>query len=570
LDTQSFSEERIGGWITTGIEAYKQITAGFSGGMEHMGLDDIWNNGVLRTTVSVLERGIPTQNFVGAPSFLGAIGDARRWLGDCDTARFGMDAAYSLALVITKPPETVLLVLKESGGASVLFDSHSRAQRGVPGAHAVRFTNDRAAAAGLSALFPPTPGLEDCGYGAEMLNQFEATPLRRSSCVVKPEAPTLRGQRAVANAGPAFAAADADADGERGKKKGLEPTVENTDAARHEGQRSKDEPYGLVEGKVEPPPQYLTVMVEGACENATGRYALQGHLFPAAGRAPSPMWRSLTPCGGGTLYGWLYRGASGRWHLTPGQDTGDPWRWPDSVRGGTALLASDGPIPHPAWPTQVGRWLQRVNWTIAAAAPPFANSDSPTGDPTGDPVQHGEWAAARMACLSDDDGAAAAAPPTRSFSAPALALIEPTAENAVNADAASHYRQRSKDEPYGLIEGEVEGEVVPKTRLGDDDEIGDHGGGGEDDASAGGGVSDVGCVGALRAALEKARDDLAASEAARSELANRNAALEAGLAAKQGQLEALQGGLAEAHRAAADLRRKLREAEVRGSRCGCV
>jgi hypothetical protein len=345
-DTQNFSEERIGGWITTGIQAYGQITADFSGGMEHMGLNDIWNNGVLRTTVSVLERGMPTQNIVGTPSFLSAIGDARRWLGDCGAARSGVDAAYSLALVITKPPETVLLVLKDSGGASVLFDSHSRAQRGVSGAHAVRFTNDRAAAAGLSALFPPTPGLEDCGYGAEMLNQFEATPLRRND-VVKPEAPTLRGQRAVANAGPAFAAANADAYGERAKKD-FEPTVENADAAQIDGQQSKDEPYALVEGRVVP--------------------------------------------------------------------------------------------------KEVGS--------------------------------------------------------------------------------------------------------------------GDHSGGG-DGCSAGG--VDAGIVGALRAALEKARDDLAASEAARSELANRNAALEAGLAAKQGQLKALQGGLAEAHGAAADLRRQLGEAEVRGS-----
>jgi hypothetical protein len=263
-----------------------------------------------------------------------------------------VDAAYSLALVITKPPETVLLVLKDSGGASVLFDSHSRAQRGVPGAHAVRFTNDRAAAAGLSALFPPTPGLEDCGYGAEMLNQFEATPLRRND-VVKPEAPTLRGQRAVANADSAFAAANADAYGERAKKKDLEPTVESADAAQQDGQHSKDEPYALVEGG-----------------------------------------------------------------------------------------------------------------------------------------------------------------------------------------------------------------VVPK-KVGS----GDHSGGG-DGCSAGG--VDAGGVGALRAALEKARDDLAASEAARSELANRNAALEAGFAAKQGQLEALQGGLAEAHGAAADLRRQLGEAEVRGSSRGCV
>jgi hypothetical protein len=78
-----------------------------------------------------------------------------------------------------------------------------------------------------------------------------------------------------------------------------------------------------------------------------------------------------------------------------------------------------------------------------------------------------------------------------------------------------------------------------------------------DDSGGGGGVT------ALEVALKQARDELAASEGRCALLANRNIALEAIVAAKEEQIEVLQGTLNESCAAAGRVRQKFRQAEVR-------
>jgi len=176
-----FCEERLNDWVSSGIHLYDRIAGGLQRGNEHTALDDIWDHDALQMTVRRLERGIPIQRISRASSFLSAIGEARSWLRNC-TMKPDQNAVYSLALVITKPPETVLLVFEAGCGSSVLFDSHPRTtQRGIGGSHAIRFSTDDEAASNLSFLFPSTSGLEDCGYGAQMMNQFEAIPLRQTN-----------------------------------------------------------------------------------------------------------------------------------------------------------------------------------------------------------------------------------------------------------------------------------------------------------------------------------------------------------------------------------------------------
>jgi len=174
-------EERLLGWVSNGIGIYRRMAPDLHRGLEHTALDDIWDHGALQTTVKRLERGVPIQKVSNAASFLSAIREARSWLRDSCSVKPDQNAVFSLALVITKPPETVLLVFEASCGSSLLFDSHPRmAQRGIEGSHAIRFSDDDEAASNLSVLFPSISGLGDCGYGADMMNQFEATPLRQS------------------------------------------------------------------------------------------------------------------------------------------------------------------------------------------------------------------------------------------------------------------------------------------------------------------------------------------------------------------------------------------------------
>jgi len=75
-------------------------------------------------------------------------------------------------------------------------------------------------------------------------------------------------------------------------------------------------------------------------------------------------------------------------------------------------------------------------------------------------------------------------------------------------------------------------------------------------------VYDDGSFAALQAALQQARDELEASEEKCVVLADRNAELEAKVAATQGQLEVLQGIMGESRAAADGMQRRISQAEV--------
>jgi hypothetical protein len=172
---QVFNEENVIQWVTRGVKCYGHIASSQTNGQEHTGLDDIWSHESLKPVVANLERGPLINGAVGRAAFQSMIRDAREWVrGNTLHASRG----FEVALVITKPPETVMLALCHGGLESIIFDSHNRPMRGFEGAYAVRFNGDIDAAAGLCALFPAVSGMEDFGFAGEMMNQFDATPLR--------------------------------------------------------------------------------------------------------------------------------------------------------------------------------------------------------------------------------------------------------------------------------------------------------------------------------------------------------------------------------------------------------
>jgi len=171
---QDFNESSIVNWVARGVECYGSINSvgGFS--QEHTSLDDVWGHESLRSITGDLQRGPLINGVVGRSAFQGMIFDARNSVPQDGSP---MDGSFDVALVITKPPETVMLALCRGNSESILFDSHNRPMRGFEGAHALRFKTDADAAAGLCELFPAVQGMEDFGFAGEMMNQFDATPL---------------------------------------------------------------------------------------------------------------------------------------------------------------------------------------------------------------------------------------------------------------------------------------------------------------------------------------------------------------------------------------------------------
>jgi hypothetical protein len=101
------------------------------------------------------------------------------------------DAQRSVAVVITKPPESIVVVLPAKGEESsgyLLFDSHSRPHLGVDNAYLIHFATMDDLADRLNELFPALPsdsfggdhgGSKD--YLTSMYEQFEGTPFQLRS-----------------------------------------------------------------------------------------------------------------------------------------------------------------------------------------------------------------------------------------------------------------------------------------------------------------------------------------------------------------------------------------------------
>lgn len=89
-------------------------------------------------------------------------------------------ASY-VAVVVTKPPETVVVFLPMNTGISngansrpfYLFDSHSRPQLGIDGSYVVKCHSDASLLSRLKALFPALDGEGEDSYMLWMYNSFE-------------------------------------------------------------------------------------------------------------------------------------------------------------------------------------------------------------------------------------------------------------------------------------------------------------------------------------------------------------------------------------------------------------
>jgi hypothetical protein len=104
-----------------------------------------------------------------------------------------------VAIVLTKPPESVCVILTPS--RCFLFDSHSRPSEGLSNAYVVEAPSERELVSRLAALFPPFPaqGLDEMQM--LMYNGIDATVFVLPPSLPSPSPPAPPSSSAAAGAG---------------------------------------------------------------------------------------------------------------------------------------------------------------------------------------------------------------------------------------------------------------------------------------------------------------------------------------------------------------------------------
>ena len=173
----SLNEATLGDAVTAGVVAHAELSAGgvHDDVSAHMSVEDLI---MLRQDVSdqllKVHTDVPLQGLVSDPSAFDRLLN--------HSARLAPNPRKPLGIVITKPPETVLVLLiggeEEGEKKYVLFDPHSRPQLGFEGSYLVESPRRADIVARLRCLFPSCDGLDFGGggmdtYAFEALSSFE-------------------------------------------------------------------------------------------------------------------------------------------------------------------------------------------------------------------------------------------------------------------------------------------------------------------------------------------------------------------------------------------------------------
>jgi type II secretory pathway component PulJ len=134
---------------------------------DHTSVDDLWNHLLYSEIVRPLQRGDVISGTTSHSSFQECLGAALSYAH--------WQEKQSVALVVTKPPETILLVCKEANLCApwFLFDSHGSTFEDPKRAYVMQCGSMETAAAALVQKFPSVKGLGDSLH-AQQMNMFEA------------------------------------------------------------------------------------------------------------------------------------------------------------------------------------------------------------------------------------------------------------------------------------------------------------------------------------------------------------------------------------------------------------
>mmetsp|Transcript_9071 Transcript_9071/g.11800 ORF Transcript_9071/g.11800 Transcript_9071/m.11800 type:complete len:293 (-) Transcript_9071:404-1282(-) len=161
--------------LLSGVQAYQMTMAGRS--VEHSSVEEALQliPGLMDNFQSIGDEPMPTlQGLTSNPQGFSEIFQQVYSLE-------GMPETAHIAVIITKPPETVLVILpprSQADGVHYIFDSHSRPSMGLDGAYLYSVADISGLERRLKQLFP----FQDLGFGGDdmasiMYNSFDATPL---------------------------------------------------------------------------------------------------------------------------------------------------------------------------------------------------------------------------------------------------------------------------------------------------------------------------------------------------------------------------------------------------------
>lgn len=161
--------------IITGVERYNILR---NGGVvsDHFSVDEFLSNSPdLRDSFVTIPKGPVQGQLTTENAFLHLFQSA--------SIEVRLQTKY-IGIIITKPPETVLVILPPNRSQCqlpnqyFLFDSHPRPQLGITGAYLQQFDNPEALQYQLLQLFPPFPDSfprRDESFMVSMFNSFEGT-----------------------------------------------------------------------------------------------------------------------------------------------------------------------------------------------------------------------------------------------------------------------------------------------------------------------------------------------------------------------------------------------------------
>ena len=134
---------------------------------DHTSVDDLWNHPLYSDIVQPLQRRTVISGTSSQRSYQECLGEARCY-AHCHDEK-------SVAVILTKPPETVLIICKDvrHGAPWFIFDSHGHQFDNPKKAFVMHYSSLETAAAALHEKFPNIKGLGDTLH-AQQMNMFEA------------------------------------------------------------------------------------------------------------------------------------------------------------------------------------------------------------------------------------------------------------------------------------------------------------------------------------------------------------------------------------------------------------
>ncbi|CAB9523693.1 Paired AMPhipathic helix protein [Seminavis robusta] len=162
--------ELLDTWLQMGVLLHRNVTA-----HDHTSVDDLWDMDAYAPFVESLER--------RETPLTGSVGRMDEWEA-CIISTLSYAQAFegnvaSVALIVTKPPESILLVCQNVtvGAPWLFFDSHGHEHETPKRAYVRRLDSVDMVATALNRKFPVVDLDADLSHYVQQLNLFEAHPI---------------------------------------------------------------------------------------------------------------------------------------------------------------------------------------------------------------------------------------------------------------------------------------------------------------------------------------------------------------------------------------------------------